>query len=145
MSSLAEAAGAEIEALHAHLVALFTGRTRSLARCDAAFAADFSMVGPSGRRLDRPAILGFIANASAPPDFHIRIGDLRSIWESDTAALLQYVEEQYRGGRTTRRLSSALFTAERGAPLGVVWRYLQETWLVENQGQEIKNSGGNIQ
>ncbi len=26
-------------------------------------------------------------------------------------------------------LSTALFTAEAGRPRGVVWRYLQETWM----------------
>jgi hypothetical protein len=143
VSPLAEAAKAEIEALHAHFVKLFTGRTRELARCADAFAADFSMVTPGGEQLDRPLILAFLEQASADPGFRIAIRDVRLIWQSETAALLRYVEEQYRDGKTTRRLSSALFTADTAAPLGVMWRYLHETWL-QQSGGETNQLGGDV-
>ena len=139
MSPLAKAAKSEIEALHAYFVELFTGRTRRLERCAKAFAADFSMITPAGMGLDRARILAVLADASAPPDFAIRIRDVRLIWENETAVLLRYVEEQYRDGRTPRRLSSALLSREENAPLGVVWRHLHETW------QETKEVGGNLE
>ena len=138
MSPLAEAAQAEIVAVHAYLTDLFTGLTRDLTRCAAAFSADLTMIAPDGRYFDRRNILANLANASAAPGFQIRIHDVRLIWENETAVLLLYVEEQYRDGRTTRRQSSALFVADKGAPLGVAWRHLHETW------QETKKVGGNL-
>jgi hypothetical protein len=144
VSGLAEQARREVEELHAFFVALFTGKRRDLARCSEAFAAEFSMVTPDGARHDRAQILAGLAAASVAPGFEIRIRDVRPIWEGEGAVLLRYVEEQYRDGRTTRRLSSALFTAEPGAPCGVVWRYLQETWLgPPDEHQETKHTGGN--
>ena len=89
------------------------------------------MVTPDGA-LPRP-------RSQSSPDFgphradaglpHHDLVPIRPIWERGEAVLLQYVEQQYRDGRTTRRLSTALFTAEPDAPCGVVWRHLQETWM----------------
>jgi hypothetical protein len=129
MTPLAASAMTEVRSLHRAFEDLFTGRRRSLDRCARAFAPDFSMVAPDGSKLDREAVLAVLERAAVSPDFRISIKDLTPIWEAADSVLLQYVEEQYRDGRTTRRLSSALFTAERGAPCGVVWRYLQETWM----------------
>ena len=128
MTLLATAAACEVEQLHATFVELFTGRAQDFNRCAAAFAADFTMVTPDGRSLDRDAILIGLKATRAASDFRIAIQNLRVLRDDGDSALLQYVEQQYRDGRTTRRLSAALFTAETKAPCGVVWRYLQETW-----------------
>ena len=55
--------------------------------------------------------------------------DPRTIWAGEGAVLLEYTEQQYRDGRTTRRRSTALFLANPAAPCGVEWRHLQETWM----------------
>ena len=128
MTPLLANAMTEVRSLHEAFEDLFTGRSRDFGRCAKALAMDFSMVAPDGSRLDREAVLGALSAASASPGFRIRIKDLTPIWEAEDSVLLQYVEEQYRDGGTTKRLSTALFTAEAGAPCGVVWRYLQETW-----------------
>jgi hypothetical protein len=129
MTPLLASAMTEVRSLHEAFEELLTGRNRDLGRCASALAMDFSMVAPDGSKLDREAVLGALSAAAASPDFRIRVKDLSPIWEAEDSVLLQYVEEQYRDGRTTRRLSTALFTAEAGAPCGVVWRYLQETWM----------------
>jgi len=129
MTPLLASAMTEVRSLHEAFEELFTGRSRDLGRCASALAMDFSMVAPDGSKLDREAVLGALSAAAASPDFRIRVKDLSPIWEAQDSVLLQYVEEQYRDGRTTRRLSTALFTAEARAPCGVVWRYLQETWM----------------
>ena len=129
MTQLAAAATHEIEALHVHFVELFTGRTADLTRCSRAFSSDFAMVTPAGIRLERAAILGGLAAARAADDFRIVIAEIRPVWEDGNSALLQYVEQQYRDGQTTRRLSAALFEAAPDAPCGVIWRYLHETWM----------------
>jgi hypothetical protein len=129
MSDLAEAARREVLELHAAFVELFTGRASDFARCAAAFANDFEMVTPSGARLARRDILAGIEAARVAPGFRIEILEIRAVWEHHNSVLLQYVEQQYRDGRMTRRRSTALFEALAEAPCGVVWRYLHETWM----------------
>jgi hypothetical protein len=131
MTPLSASAAREVVELHAHFVELFTGRSRDFSRCDAVFASQFEMVTPEGRRVTRAKILEGLKRAQAKADFRITIQDIRPIREDGESVLLQYIEEQYRDGETTRRLSIALFETASQAPLGVVWRYLQETWIDE--------------
>jgi hypothetical protein len=133
MTKLAHAAAEEVVALHAAFVGLFTGRSRDFSRCEAVLAEDFRMVTPQGMWLEREAVLAGLRSARARPDFRIEILDIRPVWEQGEWVLLQYVEQQYRDGLTTRRRSTALFRAFAEAPCGVVWRYLHETWM---QGAE---------
>lgn len=129
MTQLQANAAEEIRSLHRAFMDLFTGAARDFSRCEAAFAPDFAMVGPDGRHLDRATIMKGLHAATAAPGFIIEIHDIRLVREAGDSVLLQYVEQQYRDGKTTRCRSSALFTAERMAPCGVVWRYLHETWM----------------
>ena len=135
MISLADRAADEVRALHATFVALFTGRSNDYARCAATLADDFWMISPDGLCLDRDRVLEVVATAAAPPDFLISIHNVRVIGEYPDSVLLHYIEEQYRNSKTTRRLSTALFTAETLAPFGVVWRFLHETWMPDAVGQ----------
>jgi hypothetical protein len=135
MTPLAANAVREIESLHAAFVDLFTGRSRGIERCADALAPAFSMVTPDGVRLDRAAVLAGLEAATAPSDFRISISSIRVLWEAGDSVLLQYIEEQYRDRKTTRRLSTALLTAEARAPCGVVWRHLHETWMRDADGQ----------
>ena len=129
MTRLVIAATREIEALHATFVELFTGRSSDLGRCAAALAADFETVSAEGACLGREAVLAGLRTARADDDFRITISAIRPIWGRGDWVLLQYVEQQYREGRTTWRRSTALFEALAEAPCGVVWRYLHETWM----------------
>ena len=131
MTPLAAAAAREVVELHALFVELFTGRLRDFSRCEAAFSPSFKMVTPEGRLVTRAGILAGLAKATARADFRIAIHDIEPVREDAGSVLLRYIEEQYRDGETTRRLSIALFETAEDAPLGVAWRYLQETW-VEN-------------
>lgn len=134
MRSLAAHAADEVLTLHETFVELFTGRSKDYARCAAALAPDFRMISPDGLRLARDRVLEGIAAAAAPHDFRIFIHSIQVVAEFPDSVLLHYVEEQYRNPRTTRRLSTALFTADTGAPQGVVWRYLHETWMGPTEG-----------
>jgi len=129
VKNIADLAAREVRALHETFIELFTARSKDYGRCAAALAPDFWMITPDGRRLGRDRVLEGIAAASAPPDFHISIHGIQVIAEFPDSVLLHYIEEQYRNSRTTRRLSTALFTADSGEPQGVVWRYLHETWM----------------
>jgi hypothetical protein len=136
MTNLADRAAEEVRALHAAFVDLFTGRALDCSRCAAVLAQDFWMISPDGLCLDRDRVLKAIAAATAPPDFSIRIRNIRTVGDFGDSVLLHYIEEQYRNRKTTRRLSTALFTAETRAPIGVVWRYLHETWMLDPTASE---------
>ena len=129
MTPLGSAAAREIEELHAVFVELFCNRSRDFSRCAAAFSAHFEMVTPDGKSHDRAGVLLALERAKAPADFSIGIANIRSLWEDQKSVLIQYVEQQYRDGKTSRRRSTALFEAEAKAPCGVVWRHLHETWM----------------
>jgi hypothetical protein len=129
LTPIAAAAAREIEELHAVFVELFCGRSRDFNRCATAFSPYFEMVTPDGKNHDRAGVLLAIERAKAPSDFSIEISHTRSLWEDQKSVLIQYVEQQYRDGKTSRRLSTALFEAEAKAPCGVVWRHLHETWM----------------
>jgi hypothetical protein len=129
MTSLATAAAREVAELHAYFVELFTGRSRDLSRCERAFSPKLEMVTPEGRLVARAEILERLEKATARADFRITISDIAPVREDAASVLLRYIEEQYRGGETTRRVSIALLEASSDAPLGVAWRYLQETWI----------------
>jgi len=51
-------------------------------------------------------------------DFRIDVVDFVTVWQSPEAVLLEYVETQYIDGKTTKRLSTALFCKEPKAPCG---------------------------
>ena len=129
---LAERAIDEARQLHAFFVAWFrAGDGPDFARCEAVLAPDFRMVTPDGRVHDRVEVISrlWAARGTAPGDFAIDILRPRIAWQADDAVLLEFVEQQYREARTTRRRSTGLFTNQPGAPNGIVWRHLQETWV----------------
>ena len=128
---LAELAAREIVALHEFFVAWFRpGPAPDFRGCEGAFHPDFRMVTPDGRPVGQAQIIQGIqaARATLAPSFTILIYDVRTLWQSEDAALLAYIEQQYREGRTTRRRSSALLLRDASAPRGILWRHLQETW-----------------
>jgi hypothetical protein len=122
----------EVRELHAFFVAWFTGAAGAdFQRCEAVLGPDFRMVTPDGRMHDRAAVLDRIraARGSTASDFAIEILQPSIAWQSDNAVLLEFIEQQYRDGRSFSRCSAALFTDQPGAPNGVAWRHLQETWI----------------
>jgi hypothetical protein len=116
VSIIVNQAAMEVRALHETFVDLFTRRSQNYARCAAALAPDFWMINPDGLRFERDRVLEGIAAAAAPPDFRILVHDIQVIAEFPDSVLLHYIEEQYRNSKTTQRLSTALFTADTGAP-----------------------------
>ena len=128
MTPLAAAAARELVELHAFFEQLFTGRSRDFSRCERAFSPRLEMVTPDGQLVTRAEIVERLKRAKAR-ELRITIRDIAAVREDAESVLLRYIEEQYRDRETTRRLSIALFETAKDAPLGVVWRYLQETWI----------------
>jgi hypothetical protein len=131
--SLTDLAWQEVVALHAFFETWLQESESDMdfSEVEAAIGKDFRIISPDGTIEEREAVVSSIRNArgSRGPTFTIAVLDPHAIWASDGAALLEYAEQQYRDGRTTRRRSTALFLASPAAPRGVVWRHLQETWM----------------
>jgi len=132
-SSFADLAWREVVELHDLFVAWLRGdaSAKDFSRAEASIGKDFRMISPDGKMDDRAAVLALIKDArgSRPSPFTIVARDPRTIWTGDGAVLLEYTEEQYRDGRSTRRRSTAFFLANQAAPCGVEWRHLHETWM----------------
>ena len=131
--SLADRAWQEVVQLHDFFFAWMRGEAPAgdFSRAKTAIGKNFRMISPDGTIEESAAVIAWIkgAHGSRPSPFDITTLDLRTIWEGNGAVLLEYTEQQYRDGKTTRRRSTALFLANPAAPCGVEWRHLQETWM----------------
>ena len=131
---LARAAVAEAEALHVVLEAWLGGAPAPdvFARIEAALAPTFSLVSPDGLRASRAAVIAALQaeRGARGPDFRIRVESPEPLAVEPPLIVLAYRERQGRAGAETLRQSMAVFRAEEGAPNGVRWLTLQETWVV---------------
>lgn len=120
---------AEIVDLH-RLFESWLGRGEGdAARFEAAFAPGFTMVMPTGRRLDRTAILAFLREARGMrgAGFRIAIEEAEALHIAPPLLLMHYIERQWlAGGVETARRATALFRMENGTPR---WLAVQETWV----------------
>lgn len=133
-TSLFSRASAEIVDLHRFFVDWFVEARAGavdFSRFEAVMGEGLTMVAPSGHILDREAVVGHVRDSRATCDdgFTIEIEDIRPGWQTTDTIVVLYVEAQLRGGKHSRRQSSAVFTTSSSAPNGVEWRHLHETWL----------------
>ncbi|MEM5470211.1 hypothetical protein WNZ14_00560 [Hoeflea sp. AS60] len=126
-------AKAEVVNRHHFFVEWFTGRASEaeLAASLRAFAPDMVMIEPDANTIGTNEILLMITNARGkrPADFEIKVELIAARQIGDDIALVIYDEHQVIDGEKSARRSSAVFSADRDAPEGVVWRQLQETWI----------------
>lgn len=128
-------AQAEVVNRHHFFVEWFTGRASEaeLAASLRAFAPDMVMIEPDANTIGRDEVVTMVTGARGkrPADFEIRVEliSARSI-DSETVAVV-YDEHQVIDGVKSARRSSAVFSADKEAPEGVVWRHLQETWITQ--------------
>lgn len=132
---LAQAAIAETESLHSFFETWLGGfgltDEKAFARVEAALAPGFSLVGPDGLRASREAVLAALTaeRGARGPDFRIRVEAPEPLAVEPPLVVLAYRERQGRAGAETLRQSMAVFRADEGAPNGVRWLTLQETWV----------------
>ncbi|TPM49658.1 DUF4440 domain-containing protein [Mesorhizobium sp. B2-2-3] len=132
--SLFSRASTEIIELHRFFVDWFVASRvgkADFSRFERVMGEGLAMVTPDGTVLDRDAVVDHVraSRASCDEAFAISIEDIRPGWQTGDAIVVLYVEAQLRGGKHSRRQSSALFTTNPSAPNGVEWRHLHETWL----------------
>jgi hypothetical protein len=123
----------EIEALHAAFAVWMGlgGDDAVFARFEAAFAPEFSMVGPGGQRLDRAGVLAMLRSRRAAfgPDFAIRIDGAAALAAGPGFVAAGYDEIQSNRPGPLRRRATALFRPDPAGPNGLLWLAVHETWL----------------
>lgn len=130
----------EITDLHRFFAEWMTGvlpRTgEAFARAAQVLADDMTMITPEAEVMACPPLLKALEashGAFAPPDKHFRIWienyDCRFV--SGDLCLATYEEWQDRSGDVKGRLSTVLFRSCDGAPNGVEWVHVHESWLPE--------------
>lgn len=128
--ALSEAITREIVELHALFEEWFRGKgPENLQRLERVLSPNFTMTPPNGTVVDRGQLLADLAGSRGSRRITITIEQPRLLWSSGDAALASYVEEHRHTDYTTQRRSTALFTLSDGAPNGVAWQHLHETWI----------------
>ena len=137
---LAQAVLQEVADLHAFFEAWLSGKAENtnavFSRVESTLGEEFTMVSPSGQRLQRPDVIGWLwgthgARASQG-SFHIAIAEPEILLLRPPLVLLGYVEEQTMGNVVTRRQSTALFEVSIEGGQRVRWLALHETWIGPN-------------
>ena len=121
----------EIVALHDFFHAWFRGEIppESFRELNAALADDFWIVPPSGRPLERSALLQLLeGERGARPNLKISVERCQVVIEEGDLCAVQY-EEWHEDERRKGRASIALLVRSDAGPRGWQWRFVQETWL----------------
>ena len=95
----------------------------------ARFPPGFSMITPSGTRLDSAGLAAFFSSAAGSrPGLQMHITDLILLQQGSAGAVVGYREIQSQPGlETTERWSTVVY---ENAPDGrLLWRHLHETWV----------------
>lgn len=95
----------------------------------ARFSADFTMIAPSGTRLDSAGLAAFFTSAAGSrPGLQMHITDLILLQQGSAGAVVGYREIQSQSGlETTERWSTVVYDHTTDGRL--LWRHLHETWV----------------
>jgi hypothetical protein len=134
---LGQAVLQEVADLHAFFEAWLSGEAENtnavFSRVESSLGEEFTMVTPSGQRLQRPDVIGWLRGThgarASQGSFHIAIAEPEILLLRPPLVLLGYVEEQTVGDVATRRQSTALFEVSIEGGRRVRWLALHETWI----------------
>ena len=124
----------EIEDLHHFFEAWLGG---SLPRTEETFSRlplildpGFTLISPTGEVATRAELLETLwREHGVRGEWRIWIERPQLRYEDEKVVLATYEEWQMVGGKTTARLSTALFSRTPTAPHGLNWLHVHETWL----------------
>ena len=130
----------EIIELHQFFEDWFNARIpdndESFSRLKDSLSKEFTMITPSGTKIDRSSLLsnlksmnGYYLKEHRPVSLWIE--HISHVWVNDRFCLSNYEEWQGNKDRTEAkgRISSALFKKQEDAHNKVRWVYLHETWI----------------
>jgi hypothetical protein len=134
---LAQAVLQEVADLHAFFEAWLSGKAENtnavFSRVESSLCEEFTMVSPSGQRLQRPDVIEWLRGThgarASQGSFDIAIAEPEILLLRPPLVLLGYVEEQTVGNVVTRRQSTALFEVSIEGGQRVRWLALHETWI----------------
>ncbi|WP_299967576.1 hypothetical protein [uncultured Roseobacter sp.] len=138
MDDLARRCVQEADRLHVFLQDWLRGTLPRTSEGFAPFATALAdpcrVISPLGTVAERAALLSEFesthgALAEQGDTFVIRMENTVILQQWEDHALVSYEEWHDLGDQSSARLSTVLYTADRGAPLGVAWSYIHETWL----------------
>ena len=121
----------EIVELHQFFEQYFWGLIDAddVGRLEAALAPEFTIVGPGGDESTRADTIAAVRRAHAhTSQLKIEIHDARLLIDRPESLVARYVEHQETGAVTTDRLSTVVFARDAGAPNGLRWLAVHETW-----------------
>lgn len=95
----------------------------------ARFSADFTMIAPSGTRLDSAGLAAFFTGAAGSRSgLQMHITDLILLQQGSAGAVVGYREIQSQPGlETSERWSTVVYDNTTDGRL--LWRHLHETWV----------------
>ena len=95
----------------------------------ARFSPHFSMIAPSGTRLDSAGLAAFFTSAAGSrPGLQMHITDLILLQQGSAGAVVGYREIQSQSGlEKTERWSTVVYDHTTDGRL--LWRHLHETWV----------------
>ena len=129
MTELVEAATREIEELHVAFEQWFGGESENLDRVEAALTHDFTMVTPNGETVERADLIEGLKEAQGAVELKIEIKNTTVRWEGADGMLVTYEEWQTTPTNSNARQSTVLFEHDWGAPNGLRWVHVHETWM----------------
>ena len=136
MANMEERCRQEVLDLHRFFDDWFNGRIEnndaSFKRFAGVLDPAFEIAAPDGRVIRRDALLEGLRQAHggrAGSGFRIWIDNMHARALGDSIWLVTYEEWQESGDEARGRVSTVLFAPEAGAPNGVRWLHVHETWL----------------
>ncbi len=133
MSDLLGRAIREVVDLHQFFEDWFTGRLpqteEAFQRFPLVTAPEFALIGPDGAARTRAQVLEWVWSIhGARPTTRMWIEDVRVAVVRPSLYLVTYDEWQADADSRSVRVSSALFEDSAGAPNGLNWLHVHETW-----------------
>lgn len=110
----------------------------TFARLTHALAPEFELITPDGRLVPRELLLRGLEDSHAKferggPTFEVEVRDVRAREAGDGLFLAVYEEWHHSEHESVGRLSTALLRVAPGAPNGLAWLHVHETWLPEDE------------
>ncbi len=130
MADLDQRIAAEIAALHVEFERWLRGESDSFARIEASLASDFTIVPPGGGVVSLAPLLEGLRREHGERRIRIRIENVILRWHAGDAALATYEEWHDHEDYTTARAATVLFSVDRQAPGGLLWRHVHETFQI---------------
>lgn len=141
-----EACETEVKQLHQFFQDWFNGAlpqsAEAFSRCVDVLQEGFLLVSPQGTAITLDPLLAQLwemhGSRAESDRFRIWARPVRFVSLTADLGVMMYEEWQSNAGSTTARLSSAVFGRKQGAPCGVEWLHLHETWLPPERLQEYE-------